>query len=398
MPFLDSVGCLAYPPCLIRVWFFNESSLNKGYVKISVTKEDLTTGLQIVQNVVGTRSTLPILSNVLLVAGENSLELRATDLEVSIHASVPATVEREGASTLPAKRLFGLVREREATEIEIEINDKEIATVQAGSAKYKLHGIGAEEYPPEAKFKESGRIKVGQGKIREMIRKTGYAVSTDESRHTLNGIFVEAEEEKIKMVATDGRRLALVEEEIEGGTKAKFILPTKTVSELQRMLQSEGEMEIGVGETHAEFKVPQENGETVKIHSKLVEGSFPNYKQVIPAESKERITVVKEELLHALRRADQITSDKANSVKLKFAENALSITANTPEIGSGQESIAIQYTGPEIEVAFNPVYLMDPLKILEGEEVYVELTDSLSPGVLKSNTPFLYVLMPMRTN
>jgi len=367
-------------------------------VKISVTKEDLTTGLQIVQNVVGTRSTLPILSNVLLVAGENSLELRVTDLEVSIHASVPATVEREGASTLPAKRLFGLVREIEATEIEIEINDKEIATVQAGSAKYKLHGIGAEEYPPEAKFKESGRIKVGQGKIREMIRKTGYAVSTDESRHTLNGIFVEAEEEKIKMVATDGRRLALVEEEIEGGTKAKFILPTKTVSELQRMLQSEGEMEIGVGETHAEFKVPQENGETVKIHSKLVEGSFPNYKQVIPAESKERITVVKEELLHALRRADQITSDKANSVKLKFAENALSITANTPEIGSGQESIAIQYTGPEIEVAFNPVYLMDPLKILEGEEVYVELTDSLSPGVLKSNTPFLYVLMPMRTN
>ena len=398
MHILDSAGCLAYPPYLIRVWFFKESSLNKGYVKILVTKEDLNTGLQTVQNVVGTRSTLPILSNVLLVAGENSLELRATDLEVSIHATVAAKVEREGASTLPAKRMFGLVREIEATEIEIEINDKGIATVQAGAAKYKLHGIGAEEYPPEAKFKESGRIKVGQGKIREMIRKTGYAVSTDESRHTLNGIYVDVEEGKIKMVATDGRRLALVEEEIEGGTKAKFILPTKTVSELQRMLQSEGEMEIGVGETHAEFKIPQDNGETVKIHSKLVEGNFPNYKQVIPTESKERITVVKEELLHALRRADQITSDKANSVKLKFADNALSITANTPEIGSGKESIAIQYTGPEIEVAFNPVYLMDPLKILEGDEVYIELTDSLSPGVLKSNTPFLYVLMPMRTN
>ena len=129
-----------------------------------------------------------------------------------------------------------------------------------------------------------------------------------------------------------------------------------------------------------------------------MEGNYPNFKQVIPAESKERITVVREELLHALRRADQITSDKANSVKMKFGENKLSITANTPEIGSGEETIAIKYTGTEIEVAFNPVYLMDPLKILEGEEIFVELTDSLSPGVIKSNTPFLYVLMPMRTN
>ena len=389
---------MPYPRPLIRVWFFNESSLNKGYVKISVTREDLSTGLQSVQNVVGTRSTLPILSNVLLVAGEDKLELRATDLEVSIHSTVPAKVERPGCSTLPAKRLFGLVREIESNEIEIEINDREIATVKGGGANYKLHGIGAEEYPPEAKFKESGKIKVDQGKIKEMIRKTGYAVSSDESRHTLNGIYVEAEEEKLKMVATDGRRLALVEEEIEGGVKANFILPTKTVAELQRMLQTEGEMEIGVGETHAEFKVPQGSGETVKIHSKLVEGNFPNYKQVIPSESKERITVVREELLHALRRADQITSEKANSVKLKFGENNLSINANTPDIGSGQESIAIQYKGPEIEVAFNPVYLMDPLKILEGDEIYVELTDSLSPGVIKSNTPFLYVIMPMRTN
>ena len=129
-----------------------------------------------------------------------------------------------------------------------------------------------------------------------------------------------------------------------------------------------------------------------------MEGNYPNYKQVIPKETKERISVVREELLHALRRADQITSEKANSVKLKFSDNTLSITANTPEIGSGNENLAIQYSGPEIEVAFNPVYLMEPLKILEGDEIYVELTDNLSPGVIKNKTPFLYVLMPMRTN
>ena len=129
-------------------------------MKISVTKDDLAKGLQIVQNVVGARSTLPILSNVLIVAGDNKLEMRATDLEVSVHASVPAKVEREGATSIPAKRLFGLIREIEGGEVEIEVNDKEIATVQAGAAKYKLHGIGADEYPQQAKFKESGKIKV----------------------------------------------------------------------------------------------------------------------------------------------------------------------------------------------------------------------------------------------
>ncbi len=367
-------------------------------MKISVSKEDLLAGLQSVQNVVGNRSTLPILSNVLMVATENRIELRATDLELSIHARVSAKVEREGASTLPARRIFGLVREIEATEIEIEINDKEIATVQAAGASYKLHGIGAEEFPPEAKFKESGKIKFPQQKLREMLRKTAYAVSTDESRHTLNGINFIATSDQVTLVATDGRRLALVEEEIESGAKGQFIMPTKTVSELQRMLQAEGEVEVSISDTHAELKVSQEKGEHIKIHTKLVEGNFPNYNQVIPSESKERISVVREELLHALRRADQITNDKANSVKLKFLDNSLSITANTPEVGSGNEKLAIQYSGPEIEVAFNPVYLMEPLKILEGEEIFIELTDSLSPGVIKSNTPFLYVLMPMRTN
>ena len=368
-------------------------------MKISVSKEDLTAGLQTVQNVVGARSTLPILSNVLLVAGEEKLELRATDLDVTIHAAIPAKVESEGASTLPAKRLFGLVREIEALGIDIDINDKEIASVQAGGAKYKLNGIGAEEYPPTAQFKESGTIRINQGKLREMIRKTAYAVSTDESRHQLNGINVVAEPERLTLVATDGRRLALVEEDVDSGTKAQFILPTKAVGELQRLLQTEGDVEIRVGETHVEITVPQENGEAIQIHSKLVEGNYPNYKQVIPSNEKmQNISVVKEELHHALRRADQITSDKANSVKLKFADNTLSITANTPDIGSGLESIAIKYEGPEIEVAFNPVFLMDPLKILEEEEIRFELTDSLSPGVIKGNTPFLYVIMPMRTN
>jgi DNA polymerase-3 subunit beta len=214
----------------------------------------------------------------------------------------------------------------------------------------------------------------------------------------LNGINIVITADRLTLVATDGRRLALVEEEIVGGSEAAFIVPNKAVAELQRLLQSTGEVEIRLGDTHVEFTLPQESGEDIVLHSKLVEGNYPNFKQVIPGEFKERITLGKEELHHALRRADQITSDKANSVKLTFANDTLAITANTPDIGSGRESIAIKYKGPEIEVAFNPTFLMDPLKVLEGDEVFFELTDSLSPGVLKSNTPFLYVLMPMRTH
>jgi len=367
-------------------------------VKITVAKEELVNGLQAVQNVVGARSTLPILSNVLLVASGKRLEMRATDLEVTIIAAVEAEVEQEGMTTLPAKRLFGLVREIEGGEIEISVDAKDKCTVQSGASVYKLHGIAAEDFPPLPKLKESSQLTLSQGKLKEMLRKVSYAVSTDESRYVLNGVFFKIEGSKMILVATDGRRLALGEEEIEGGENGEFIIPSKAIGELGRLLGTTGEVVLKRGETQAELKLSQEGAEDIRILSKLVEGNYPNYKQVIPKESKERITLPREELLHALRRADQVTSDKANSVTLTFGDNNLTINANSPEVGEGRESLAIKYQGQEIKVSFNPGFLMDPLKIIEEDEVYIELTDALNPGVIKSNTPFLYVLMPMRTN
>tara|TARA_Y100001934_G_C12361009_1_gene780738 strand:- start:22 stop:1125 length:1104 start_codon:yes stop_codon:yes gene_type:complete len=367
-------------------------------VKITVAKEDLVNGLQAVQNVVGARTTLPILSNVLLAAGEKRLELRATDLEATLIGAIEANVEQEGLTTLPAKRLFGLVREIESGEIEINVDGKDKCTIQSGASVYKLNGIPADDFPPLPKFKENSQVNLPQAKLKEMLRKVSYAISTDESRFVLNGVYFKLEGEKAILVATDGRRLALVEEEIEGGATGEFIVPSKAIGELGRLLGSNGEVAIRLGETQAEFTLTQEGVEPIKLFSKLVEGSYPNYKQVIPKESKERIPLVREEVLHALRRADQVTSDKANSVTLTFGDNNLTINANSPEVGEGKESIAINYKGDEIRVSFNPSFLMDPLKILESDEVYIELSDSSSPGVIKSNTPFLYVLMPMRTN
>lgn len=367
-------------------------------MKLTISKEQIINGLQAVQNVVSSRTTLPILSNVLLRAEGDRLQLTATDLDVTISCTVEAGVSSPGATTLPVKRLFGIVRELATLEIEMEVDDKNFCSLRSGSSYYKINGLAAEEFPPLPKFAEKRRIVVPQEKLRGMLRKTSFAISTDETRFVLNGIFFSLKEHKMTMVATDGRRLAMADEEVEVAAdgQAEFIVPTKAINELNRLLQPNGEVEIKSTENQVAFNLKDETGFTVLIVSKLVEGNYPNYRQVIPSETKERIALGREELLHALRRAEIMTSEKSNSVKMTFSKNNLAITANTPEVGEARESIAINYKGRDLAIAFNPAYLMDPLKALENDEVYIELIDELSPGVLKINGPFLYVLMPMR--
>src|SRR5512137_987509 len=200
------------------------------------------------------------------------------------------------------------------------------------------------------------------------------------------------------MVATYGMRLALVDEELDVAEKSQgeFIVPAKTVGELNRLLQDKGEAEVRYAENQASFTLKDEKGFSVLVVTKLIEGNYPNYRQVIPAETKERISLTREEFLHALRRAEIMTSEKANSVKLTFSKNNLAITANSPEVGEARETLAINYKGKEMAIAFNPRYMIDPLSALVNDEVFIELTDELSPAVLKINGPFLYVVMPMR--
>lgn len=367
-------------------------------MKLTIGKDQLMNGLQAVQNIVSTRTTLPILSNVLLRAEGNRLELTATDLDVTIACSVEANVSRPGATTIPVKRFFGIVRELGAGELEIDVDDNNASSVRAGASFFKIHGLAAEEFPPQPKFAETRRLVLPQEKLRGMLRKTSFAISTDETRFVLNGIFFSLKEHKLTMVATDGRRLALVDEEVDipAESLAEFIVPTKAINELNRLLQPAGDVEIKSADNQAAFTLVDDKGSSILIVSKLVEGNYPNYRQVIPSEMKERVTLVREELLQALRRAEIMTSEKSNSVKLTFTKNNLAITANTPEIGEARESLAINYKGRDLAIAFNPVYLMDPLRSLDNDEVYLELIDELSPGVLKINGPFLYVLMPMR--
>lgn len=340
------------------------------------------------------------MSNVLLRANQDRVEMATTDLDVSVTCAVEAKVSVPGATTVPVKKLFGIVRELPMPEIEIHSDDRHSCTLQSGGSFYKLHGLPAEEFPALPQFAQERRIVLPQEKVKSMLRRTAFAMSTEEARYVLNGIFFSVREHKITMVATDGRRLALAEEEIDVPVESlsEFIVPAKAINELNRLMQSTGQVEIRSTANQAAFTLQDEKGFSVLLITKLVEGNYPNYRQVVPTESKERLTVMREELLQALHRAEFMTSEKVNSVKFNFSKNNLAITVNSPELGEARESLAINYPGRDLAIAFNPTYMMDPLKVLDNDEVALELTDELSPAVMKINGPYLYVLMPMRTN
>jgi DNA polymerase-3 subunit beta len=367
-------------------------------MNLTISKEQIINGLQAVQNVVSTRTTLPILSNVLLRAEGDRLEFTATDLDVTVACAVQATVRQSGATTVPVKKLFGIVRELTNLEMELEVDEKHNCSVRSGSSFFKINGLSADEFPPLPKFKDDKKVVLPQETFKGMLKKTSFAMSSDESRYVLNGIFISLKDHKMTMAATDGRRLALVDEELDvaENNKGEFIVPSKTVNELNRLLQDKGEVEIRYAENQASFTLKDEKGSSVLIVTKLIDGNYPNYRQVIPAETKERVALGREEFLHALRRAEIMTSEKSNSVKLSFGMNKLEITANSPEVGEAKESLAINYKGPDIAIAFNPKYVIDPLNALVNDEIFIELIDELSPGVVKINGPFLYVVMPMR--
>jgi DNA polymerase-3 subunit beta len=364
-------------------------------MKFSVTKEKLLECLQQVQNVVSTRTTLPILSNVLLQTNDGEVRLTTTDLDVGVRGSFEATVEKQGATTLPARRLFNIIRELPSSEISFDVDGKNAASIRSGQSFFKILGLPEEEFPPLPKFDDAKVVTIRQKDLRDGLRKTSYAISTDETRYVLNGVLFSFKDNKLTLVATDGRRLAMLDIDLEfpRSHEADIIVPTKAVTELQRLLTDEGDVKVSVGSGQIAFDL-----NNTLLVSKLIEGNYPNYKQVIPGEMKERVTLERETFLNSLRRVSLLASDKSNSIKLNFAKNNIDITANTPEVGEAKESLPVVYKGREFSIAFNPEFLMAPLRNLTEDEIFLDLIDEMSPGVIKIQSPFLYVLMPMRVS
>jgi len=362
-------------------------------MKIVIGKDSLLSGLQLVHGVVNIRPTLPVLSNVLLQAEDEKLWMTTTDMEVSMRCVVEAKVVKDGGTTLPARRLLSIIRELPTDNIEIDVDDKNSASITCGSAFFKILGLAQDDFPAIAKYEGGAMFTMEQRALKDMLQKTYYAASTDETRFILNGTLLSFKGNKLTVVATDGRRLALAEQELEfpKESEVEAIVPTKAISEILRMLKDEGTVKIYITKNQAGFEVDQ-----MVLTTKLIEGTYPNFRQVIPAQCEQRIAVEREGMLTALRRVALLTSEKSSSVKMTFGKNKLKISASSPDLGEAHETMAIKYSGKELVVAFNPEYIMEPLKNLANDEIYVELTDELSPGVIKSDVPFIYVLMPMR--
>lgn len=367
-------------------------------MKFRISKEAFLEGLQRVQHVVSTRTTLPILSNVLLVARAGRLRLTTTDLDVGVCGSVEAQVDKEGATTLPAKRLVSIVRELPAAEVSVSVDNKNVATIESGPSFFKIIGLGEEEFPPLADFADAKVFEIEQRLLRDGLRKTSYAISMDETRYVLNGIYASFREGKMTLVATDGRRLAMVDSELEfpEANEADVIIPSKAIQELQRLVGDDGKVVVKLSESQVSFMV----GETLLV-SKLIEGNYPNYRQVIPSDPEERVRIGRESLLETVRRVSLLSSEKSNSVKLVFGANSLEVTANSPDVGEARESLDVPYEGKAMQIAFNPEFLMAPLRALDGDSILLDLIDEMSPGVIRvpsteATGNFLYVLMPMR--
>jgi DNA polymerase-3 subunit beta len=364
-------------------------------MKLTVEKDVLLEALQKVQSIVGQRSTLPILSNVLLKAKGDTVSLTTTDMEVCVRTGAPAEISEPGGTTLPARRFFNICRELPGGQVEIEVDAKDVTTIRCGPSFFKLVGLSEEEFPPLPEFEESNVYTVNQDVFKDMLQKVVYASSTDETRYILNGALLNFKDEKLTIVATDGRRLALVEQEVEfpGDAQVSLVVPAKTLNELIKTLGDEGVLRIRTSESQVAFDF-----DSILIISKLIEGTYPNFQQVIPSQCEERVAIDRETMLNAVRRVSLLTDDQTASIRLNFGRNKLELVTNSPEIGEARETIPVKYEGKEISIAFNPGFLMAPLRHLDSDEIFFELSDELSPGVIKTVVPFLYVLMPIRVS
>ena len=364
-------------------------------MKFKIVRSKFLEGLKSVQNIVASKGSLPVLQNVLIEARGGEITLTTTDLDISIKSTIECEVSEEGASTLPVKLLFNSMSKAAEGNIEIEIDSNERATIIAGSAKFRLVGLPEADFPRLPTDEEQYQYNLQQQVLREMLRKTSYAASQDDTRRTLKGVLMSFKEGKLTMVATDGRRLALVENEVEFPQSAEkdIVLPFKAVQELQRSLSGEDPVTVTVQKSQICFKLG-----SVMIFSKLMDDAYPNYTQVIPKECAEQITVDRQLLLDALERASVMTMDEAHSIKLVFDAGCLTVASAASDIGEAKDEVPIKYAGERLEIMFNPSYVMDPLKAIDDDEVTINLNNGHSPAVIKCSIPFLYVLMPLRIN
>lgn len=364
-------------------------------MEIKATKSNFSKALGLVGGVTAQKAnTLPILSNILLeTTSEGTLRLVGTDLEVGISTTIPVEVVKEGNITVPAKKMHEIIRELPEGEIEISVAKNNAVNIRAGKAYFKIMGLSKEDYPKLPEWSPKDAIEVDQALVKESLSLTSFAISYDETRYVLNGVLISVSGNKIRFVATDGRRLAYKERDLEnkGGKKHDMIVPVKAVQELLKLLNWEGTLQIIPSQNQVIFNF----GDSF-LASRLIEGNFPNYEQVIPKGEKTTSSANREEFLQAVRRTALLTSPDAPAVKLDFVRGKILVSSRSPNLGEAKEELSADVTGDELAIGFNPHYLIDALKNLDIENISFSLTDADKPGLMKGKEGYLYVVMPMQ--
>lgn len=357
-------------------------------MKLTTNKTDLAQALTNITGVISPRTTLPILGNVLMRASNGELELIATDLDMSLSVKIKADVEVAGDCTLPAKRLTGVIRESPAQEVSIAW-DQVRADIQSGGSRVKLIGLPASEFPDRIPPVDSiATFTLSCEAIGSIIRRAAHAASTDESRYVLNGLLIESTGDGLIFIATDGRRLAKVEMPMEGYPAFMAIIPNKTISLLQRVLGL-GDCAITLYPSEIVFTL-----DGASLYSKLIDGNFPNWRQVMPRDSGQKVTVEREVLMAAVKRVGLMVNEKTNSITFAFSENQVTVSGNSPDVGEAEETVECQ-CGVSVRTAMNPHYVLQLLSGLRCDTVAIALLDDSSPIVF-SDEAFQSVIMPMR--
>jgi len=363
-------------------------------MELTFEKSDLLKAVQVLQGVAATRNTLPILSNILIEAKDDKIEMSATDLEVGIKVSVPGTITVTGSMTVPARKLAEIVRELPPADVKLAVTANDRVEIECERGKYTLPGLSAEEFPPLLSMSDEF-FTMSAATVIDMINKTSFAASTEESRYFLNGMYLHLTPEGTKAVATDGRRLAMLSiDPIESVTEEiGVIIPIKAINELKKTFADAEELKISIAENQIIF-----SNDEATLTSRLVEGEYPKYDNIIPQDNDIRVSVETKALLSVVKRVSLLANPKTLLIRLDFQESALKVSARAPDFGEAHEEMELKSGSANISVGFSAKFAEDVLTHIDTEEVSFNLKDSLSAVLINpaGNENFLCLIMPMR--
>jgi DNA polymerase-3 subunit beta len=367
-------------------------------MKFTITREQFQEGLQAVAASVPTKTTLPVLSNILLEATRDGVRLSGTDLDIAVSTVVPAQVDQEGSITVPARKLAEIVRELPNASIRLTATGEQRVTIECGRSRFKLLGLPKDEFPAFPAVKFDGGWKATAGNLQKLVTHVAFAASTEESRPILNGVLWELRPDRMRMVATNGHRLARMDvpTATAGGAQADLIVPPKALEQIRRLFSAADEIDVARNENHLGFRSP-----TTQVYTRLIEGPYPNYEQVIPRENDKVMTADKGAISAAIRRMSIVASDQTHRIRMAYANGSCKLSVQTPDLGEAQEEVTVTYEGDALEIGFNAAYLLEVLKYIPTDEVRMtfkapERAATVEPVGWDDPASFLALVMPLR--